>query len=92
LLASPNYAYLGPERSRDERNMMGPQNFRTLATNELSKQTAPQRTPARLPGRQVAQFVGDQRLELVGGVRVAVLMADRMRVTSDIDCESTARE
>jgi hypothetical protein len=36
--------------------MMGPRNFRTLAMNEPSTQTAPQRTPALRSGRQGAQY------------------------------------
>jgi hypothetical protein len=47
---------LYPQECGDERNMMGPQSFRTLTMNEPSKQTAPQRTPALLWGRQAAQF------------------------------------
>jgi hypothetical protein len=46
---------LDPQECGDERNMMGLRNFRAFTTTEQPKQTAPQRTPANLPGRQAAR-------------------------------------
>jgi hypothetical protein len=37
---------LDPQECGDDRNMMGPQNFRVFATIEPPKQTAPQLTAA----------------------------------------------
>ena len=64
---------LDPHESRNDRNRMGPQGFRTLAVNEQPQQTALRRTQANLPRRQPAPLVVDQRQELLGGGRVALL-------------------
>jgi hypothetical protein len=49
---------LDAHESRLERNTMGPQGFRTLATKKQPAHAAPRRTPANLASRQAAHFLG----------------------------------
>jgi len=63
---------LDPQEPRDERNIMGPQNFSAPATAEWPKQTAPQRVAPTVPvskparaGRVVGRRRGDYLIAAV---------------------------
>jgi DNA-binding beta-propeller fold protein YncE len=72
---------LGLQRCVDERNLMGPQNFRAPATPECPKQAAPQRVAATVPVSQparAARVVGRRR----GDYLIAVVRDDKTTASS----------